>query len=140
MVGLSTVFLLCIIAIIIIPLVATPAPVLMVEKLSEKPQHYFTVTNPDPILAEAITHPGQPIQFNSLSETQIDELTSKNDTPNFEYQNTYYVAGIPMVEPLAIYGQIMLISFVGILISGIALITLIIISGTRYFKNRMDHI
>jgi len=108
----------------------------MVEKLSEKPQQYFAVTNPDPILSEAITHPGQPIQFISLSETQIDELTSRYGTPNLEYQNTYYRAGIPMVEPLAIYGQTMLISFVGGLVSGVALIALIIISGIRYFKNR----
>ena len=124
------------IAIISIPLVATPSPVLTVEKLSEKPQKYFTVTNPDPILAEAITHPGQRIQFNSLDETQIDELTNKYGTPNLEYQNTYYRAGIPTVEPLGIYGQIRLSSFFGAVFSGVGLLTLIIISAIRYFNHR----
>ena len=91
------------------------------DKLSSKPENYFVVTEADPILREAIST-GKIVRFDSLDETQIDELTSQHGTPNLEYQDSYYRVGYLRGDPPMIYGQIYLVSFFGLVASVFVLI------------------
>jgi len=67
------------------------------EKLAEKPTSYFPLANPDNYVREAISSGGY-VDFRSLDETSIDELTQHHGTNNIEYNGTYYKVGIVAVD------------------------------------------
>jgi hypothetical protein len=59
--GLIIIIFLCATLLIVIPYVGTPKPVMVAEKLSNKPEEYFVVTDADPVLLQAISHLGEPV-------------------------------------------------------------------------------
>jgi hypothetical protein len=129
---------LCATTIILIPIIGTPSPVMVAEQLSNKPEEYFVVTNADPVLLQAISHLGESVRFNSLDETEIDDLINQYGTSNLEYQNNYYWVGMPIGEPLQIYSQILWMSLFGLVVSTTLLISLAILKGSGYFRKRKE--
>jgi len=111
---------------------------LVAEKLEDKPEEYFVVTNADPALLQAISHPGEPVPLHSLDETEFDELNNQYGTNNVEYQNNYYSVGILMVEPSRIYIAVFWMSLFGFVASTILLISLAISKGLGYVRKRKE--
>lgn len=93
------------------------------EKLSDKPEKYFVVTNIDPALLQAISHSGEYAFFHLLDETQIDELIGQYETNNIEYQNNYYRIYILFVEPSPINAEGFWISIFGFVASTFVLVS-----------------
>lgn len=134
--GLIIIIFLCATLLILIPDIGTPKPVMVAEKLSNKPEEYFVVTDADPVLLQAISHLGESVRFNSLDETEIDDLRDQYGTSNIEYQNNYYWAGFPIGEPLQIYSQILWISLFGLGVSITLLVSLAILKGLGRRKHK----
>jgi len=111
---------------------------LVAEKLSNEPEKYFVVTNPDPMLLQAISHPGVPVPLRSLDETEFNELSNQYGTNNVEYQNNYYSVGILNVEPTRVYYDVFLMSLIGFVVSTILLISYAISKGLGYVKKRKE--
>ena len=111
---------------------------LVAEKLEDKPEKYFVVTNADPVLLQAISHPGEPVPLHSSDETEIDDLIGQYGTNNMEYQNNYYSVVILMVEPSRIYIDVFWMSLFGFVLSTILLISLAILKGVSYVRKRKE--
>jgi hypothetical protein len=75
--------------IVIVPSVYHPTYAVYATKLSDKPSSYFVLNNPDRYVLESMSNQHSSV-FNSLDETQIDELTEYYGTNNIEYNGTYY--------------------------------------------------
>ena len=127
---------LCATNMFLIPYIGTPKPVMVAEKLSNKPEEYFVVTDADPVLLQAISHLGEPVRFNSLDETEFDDLRDQYRTGNLEYQNNYYWAGILIGDPPEIYSQILWMSLFGLGVSTILLVSLAIHEGLGRRKHK----
>jgi hypothetical protein len=84
--------------IFVVPYFSTSKPEMTAEKLSDKPDKFFVVTEIDPILAQAISSLGQSVQFN-LGESKVDDLIAQHDTSNIEYQGYYFRISITISEP-----------------------------------------
>ncbi|MGD0645939.1 MAG: hypothetical protein ABSA75_13615 [Candidatus Bathyarchaeia archaeon] len=66
--------------------------VIYVSKLSEKPNNYFVLENPDRYVLEAMSTQNY-VHIGSPQETQLDELLSAHRGSSLEYNGTYYSAG-----------------------------------------------
>ena len=111
---------------------------LVTEKLASKPEEYFVLTDADPALLQAISHPGETVPLHLLDETEIDDLMEQHGTNNIEYQNNYYSVGILFVEPSGIYRDLFLMSLVGFVVSAAFLISLAISKGSGYVRKREE--
>jgi hypothetical protein len=80
---------LSIIGLIITPFFYHPTYSIGSYKLSEKPNSYFVLNNPDKYFLESLSK-NYSSRFLSLEETQIDELTSRYGSNNLEYNGAYY--------------------------------------------------
>lgn len=65
-------------------------PLLLAEKLTEKPDKYFPLANPDSYVLQAITNPGKKVFIGSWENTQFDEMVQAYGTNNAEYNGNYY--------------------------------------------------
>ena len=65
------------------------------DKLNDKPQNYFTLTNPDPYVLKAIN--GEYV-YPNYDDTTIDELIRQYQTSNVEYNGSYYSIGLVFVD------------------------------------------
>jgi hypothetical protein len=128
--------LLCAALIILLPYIEPPRHEVVAGNLSEKPEDYFIVAGPDPVLLQAISNPGKSVYFRSWDEVEIDDLIDQYGTCNFEYQNNYYNAFFPMVEYRDGYGQLFWASFIGLIISTILLVPLVILKGLKRLNRR----
>jgi len=111
---------------------------LVTEKLASKPEEYFVLTDADPALLQAISHPGETVPLHLLDETEIDDLMEQHGTNNIEYQNNYYSIGILFVEPSGIYRDVFWMSLVGFVVSAAFLVSLAIFEGLRYVRKRRE--
>ena len=66
--------------------------IIYASKLSEKPNYYFALENPDAYLLKAISSQDY-VSIGSPEDTQIDDLIRAKETSYFEYNGTYYGAG-----------------------------------------------
>jgi len=109
--------------------------VMMAEKLSDKPEEFFVVTNPDPVLLKAISTLER-VCFYSFDETRFDELIGgEYGGANIEYQGNYYFVGIPIVEPdIFMFGLVFGISIFGLVTSTTLLVSHAIRKGSRQRK------
>ena len=122
---LAVLFLFCVALFILIPYIAAPKVEITAEKLSSIPEQYFVVTEGDPVLLQAISQLGKPVSVNSLAETEIDNWIKDYGTNNLKFQENYYKVYIPIVDPSEIYAQILWLALFGAIVSGIALIVII---------------
>lgn len=109
---------------------------LKAEKLLDKPEKYFVVTNTDPALLQAISHSGEYVSLHLLDETQIDELIGQYGTSNIEYQNSYYIIRILYVEPSQIYALELWMSIFGFVVSTVLLISYTVFKGLSQVRKR----
>jgi hypothetical protein len=65
------------------------------DKLNDKPQKYFTLTNPDQYVLKAIN--GEYV-YPHYDDTQIDELIRQHQTSNIEYNGSYFSIGLVFVD------------------------------------------
>ena len=68
------------------------AYIIYASKLSEKPNYYFALENPDAYLLKAMSSQDY-VNIGSPEDTQIDDLIRAEETSYFEYNHTYYGAG-----------------------------------------------
>lgn len=66
--------------------------IIYASRLSEKPNCYFVLENPDAQLRKAMASQDY-VNIGSPEETQLDELLTALGTSYFEYNGTYYGAG-----------------------------------------------
>ena len=109
-----------------------PSYAINAEKLDQKPTSYFPLMNPDNYVREAINNGGY-VDFRSLDETPIDELTQHHGTNNIEYNGTYYKVGIVDEErfPPSSLPPILL---AGIVISISAIVSIGLFKATRFHR------
>jgi hypothetical protein len=109
-----------------------PTYLIQAERLSQQPDTYFILENPDAIVSQAISNPEEYVTINSLEDTQIDELIDEHNTSNIKVNNSYYWIGIvfgdnfpPLFESCAY-----LVSLVTLPLSIIALIVVVLFKVT----------
>jgi hypothetical protein len=109
-----------------------PSYAINAEKLDQKPTSFFPLANPDNHVVEAINSGGY-VDFRSLDETTIDELTQHHGTNNIEYDGTYYKVGIVAKErfPQSSLPPILL---AGIVISISAIVSIGLFKATRFHR------
>jgi len=130
---------LCATNLILIYIFQSPSLDMVADKLENKPEEFFVVTDADPILLQAISHLGEPIRFSSMDETRIDDLTDKHGTNDMEYQNSYYRVRIAVGDRVTLLGSILMwISLIGLVISTILLISLAIFKGLGHVRKRKE--
>jgi hypothetical protein len=66
--------------------------IIYASKVSEKPNYYFVLENPDAYLLKAMSSQDY-VNIGSPEDTQIDDLIRTKETSYFEYNGTYYGAG-----------------------------------------------
>lgn len=72
---------------------------MIVKELSEKPEAYFVLENPDSYVLEAISNLEKPVYLNFFNKTQIDEMIEAKGTSNIEYNGCYYSVGLLFSDP-----------------------------------------
>ena len=99
------------------------------DKLNDKPQKYFTLTNPDPYVLKAINgeyvHP-------HYDDTQIDELIRQHQTSNIEYNGSYYSIGLVFVD--AFPPPTLPYILVGFALSILGIVVIAIFQVVKHFK------
>ena len=68
------------------------------RKLTDIPETYFSLDNPDSYVLQAASNPNE-LVFVSPDNTQIDEIIQTHGTNNMEYNNTYYEIQFLSVDP-----------------------------------------
>ncbi len=134
-IGLTVIVVLCAAILISVSSIELAFNALVAEKLSNKPEEYFVVTEAEPVLLQAISHLGEPVPFHLLDDTEIDDLMNQHGTSNLEYQNNYYSVSILFVEPPVIYAQVLWVSIFGLVVSTTFLAALAIRKGLKYKKS-----
>ena len=64
------------------------------RRLSQQPDTYFILENPDIVVSQAVLNPDEYVTLYSLEDTQIDELIDKHNTGNIRINDGYYWIGI----------------------------------------------
>lgn len=133
--GLTIMLILCT-TILVAIVYSTPSFTLdmIANKLENKPEEYFVVRDADPVLSKAISRLGEPIRFNSMNETQIDDLMSQYGTGNVEYQNSYYDVDIVTGDNFQYVG-LMWFSLIGLAISVILFVSFAILKQLSQKEN-----
>ncbi len=108
----------------IIEIVQLPGWGLALEarRLTDKPEKYFSLDNPDSYVLEAIST--QRLVFLNYGDTQIDELMQTYDANNIEFNN-YYEINFLSVDPV-IFGYLGLLLICWIIWGIISVIAVII--------------
>lgn len=65
-------------------------PALLARNLTEKPDNYIPLTNPDSYVLQAIQNPGNPVYIGSWQNTQFDEMIHPYGAENIEVNGNYY--------------------------------------------------
>ena len=118
---------------VMLPSAYHPTYSIYATKLKDKPTNYFALDKPDKYFLEAIAKNYSSV-FNTLDDTQIDELVSEYATDNVQYNGTYYSVAIaigdnfpPFMLPQALLG--------GIVISISAIIIVSVWKAAKHFKH-----
>jgi hypothetical protein len=75
---------------IAVPAIYHPTHLVRAERLSQQPDTYFVLENPDAAVVQAIANPQESVTINSLEDTQLDELTNEHNTGNVLVNDRYY--------------------------------------------------
>jgi hypothetical protein len=73
-----------------------------VDELSEKPQSYFALADPDSYVLQAVYNPGKIVFVGDWGNTQIDEEIHAHGgtmSVNVEFNSHYYAIGLGSVTP-----------------------------------------
>jgi hypothetical protein len=113
---------------------------LWVKELSEKPQSYFTLENPDSYVLQAISNPGKSVFVGTKSNTQIDEEKSAHGgsmPANVEFNSHYYAINWAYATPNPIKEKVLItILNAGWIMWGTSIIATVIIRFSRKRSNK----
>jgi hypothetical protein len=115
--------LVCAAAVIVIPYVATPKPVILAEKLSSEPEQYIPITETSPVLLQAISNTEKPVPVNSLDEIGINSLRNQR-VAYIAYQDNYYRISVLIGDPPQLYSYLIWFALFGLLVSALLLVFL----------------
>ena len=87
---------------------------IVATQLSQKPQTYITLPNPDTYIEQAISNPGQFVTVGNWDNTQIDDLIQANNTSNVEINTIYYRFDLASGDPPSVISS----GFVSWIVSG----------------------
>lgn len=126
---------------IYIPARYHPTYLIQAERLSQQPDTYFILEDPDAVVSQAISNPEEYVTVNSLEDTQIDELIKKHNTSNIKVNDDYYWIGIVFGDnfPSLFESYLYWVSLVTLPLSASALIVVVLFKATSKFlhvKNR----
>jgi hypothetical protein len=113
-----------------------PSYAINADKLTEIPAKYFTVSNPDQSVLNAIN--GERYVFVHYDDTQIDELARQYGTNNIEYHGSYYTIYLAYVDsfPPPTLPHIL----AGFAISILGIVAISIFQVVRYLKQRKSRL
>jgi hypothetical protein len=125
------------IVLVVIPQLYYPSYIVEAERLSEQPNSYFTLENPDSVVYQAISNPQVSVEIHSLQDTQIDELIDMHNNSNVQVDDDYYHIGIVCVDrfPPLFISLLYLVSLFTLPLSVVA-ITIILVRMMRRNSNR----
>lgn len=86
------------IALVAVPALYYPSYIVKAERLTQKPDTFFVLENPDPMVSQAISNPQKSAEIRSLEDTQIDELIDENNNDNVQVNDSYYQIEIVCVD------------------------------------------
>lgn len=88
------------IVLVAVPALWHPSYIITAERLSQQPDAYIVLENPDAVVSQAISNPQESTEIPSLDATQIDELIDEhNDNPfNVKVNESYFQIGIVSVD------------------------------------------
>ena len=120
---------------IYIPARYHPTYLIQAERLSQQPETYFILENPDAIVSQAISNPEEYVTINSLEDTQIDELIGEHNTNNVQTNDSFYQIGIVFGDsfPSLFESYLYLVSLVTLPISIIALVAVVLFKAISRF-------
>ena len=133
-IALVTIIGLSAFVLIYVPACYYPTYLIQAERLSQQPDTYFVLENPDAIVSQAISNPEEYVMY-SLEDTQIDELIDEHNTSNIKVNDSYYWIGIVAGDnfPSLFESHLYLISLVTLPFSIIALIAMVLFKATNRF-------
>ena len=98
------------------------------QELSERPQTYFTLDNPDSYVLQAVTKSGELVYVGNWDNTQIDNLIQTNQISNIEFNGHYYAILLASGDPPpALSGEVIQLLIIGWLLWGISVGSTIVI-------------
>jgi hypothetical protein len=103
---------------------------LVAEELTEKPDEYIPLTEPDPYVLQAVSNPGEDVTVGSWNDSEFDEMVSTYKTSNVEIDGKYYRINV-YSKDVFFWGVLFLLSIVGWSALGIAVIVWKLIMRAR---------
>lgn len=110
------------------------------EKLSEEPEAFFNLNNPDSSISQAISTQKE-VPLDSLDMTQIDELIAEQGINTIKVNDSYYQIDIftICVTPPAFATSLYLLSVITLPILVILLIAALAVKAVRkYVTNKIE--
>ena len=135
---LITIIGLSVFVLIYIPARYHPTYLIQAERLSQQPDTYFHLENPDAVVSQAISNPEEFVTIYFLEDTQIDELIDEHNTNNVQVNDSFYQIGIVFGDnfPSLFESYLYLISLVTLPVSIVALIAMVLFKATDRFLRR----
>ena len=106
LIALTILALLSATALIVIPTQHYVFYFVKAESLSQQPDAYFALENPDAVVSQAISNTQETVTVYSLEDTQLDEMIDEHNTNNVQVNDSYYEIRIgigdrfPVIEPI----------------------------------------
>jgi TM2 domain-containing membrane protein YozV len=101
------------------------------EKLTEKPDVYIPLTEPDHYVLQAVSNPRELVVVGASRNSEFDEMVQTYGTDNVEIDGKYYRIQIYFIEAIG-WGTLFLLSLVGWFVFGVA----VLIKGLVCLRNR----
>ncbi len=110
-----------------------------VNVLSEKPEKFVVLQNPDPYLARAIADPEGHVTV-KLGDTSIHELILNHNTNNFQYKGQYYQLYVMAIDAFPPVWLMMsyAISWVTLPASAVALMLIVMVKLMKKQKQKVE--
>ncbi len=91
---------------------------LVAEKLTEKPDMYIPLTEPDHYVLQAVSNPGEEVVVGAWGNSEFDEMVETYGTNNVEINGNYYQIQVYSKENL-FWGNLFWLSLAGWFVFGI---------------------
>ena len=108
-----------------------PSYSISANKLTEKPENYFILSNPDQYVLKVLDGQERHIEV-PWDDTQIDELTRQYNTNNLEYDGSYYSIQINFVDAFPPITLSYILA--GFVISILGIVAISLFKGIIHFK------
>ena len=95
------------------------------EKLTEKPDVYIPLTEPDPYVLQAVSNPGEEVVVGARGNSEFNEMVDTYGTNNVEINGNYYQIHVYFIENL-FWGTLWLLSLGGWVVFGIIVVALVV--------------